>query len=67
MTALADTHELRYQIQMCRSQKDLDRIIRRNKKAIHRHSFLKLVIENTRRIIRRFESQKLICSTYLQS
>jgi len=67
MTALSDTHELRYQIQMCRSQEELDKIVRRNKKTIHAHSFMRLVIENTRRIIRRFEYQRLSCLTHLQN
>jgi hypothetical protein len=59
--------ELRYQIQMCRSQEELDKVVRRNRKAIHEHSFMRFVIENTRRNIRHIEHARAICQTYLQN
>jgi hypothetical protein len=67
MNQLTDTRELRYRIQMCKSQDELDRIVKRNKSAIHEHSYMSFVIENTRRTIRHIETTHLACMTYLQN
>jgi hypothetical protein len=64
---MTETKELRYRIQMCRSQEELDLIVRRNRAAIHEHSFMRFVIENTRRNIRHIEHANAICKTYLQN
>jgi hypothetical protein len=64
---MKETKELRYQIQKARSQKELDLIVRRNKSAIHEHSFMRFVVENTRRNIRHIEHAKAVCQTYLQN
>lgn len=61
------TKELRYQIQMCRTQEELDRIVRRNKSSIHEHSYLSFIVENTRRVIRHIETIKYHCQTHLQN
>lgn len=67
MNALADTRELRYRIQMCKSQDELDRIVKRNKTAIHEHSYMRFVIENTRRVIRHIETIQMAYLSYLQN
>lgn len=68
MTAnLELTKELRYRIQMCKSQTELDRIVKRNKSVIHEHSYMSFVVENTRRIIRHYETMRLACLDYLKN
>ena len=67
MKNLELTKELRYQIQMSRTQEELDRIIRRNKAVIHEHSYMRFVVENTWRVIRHIETAKMNCKTYLQN
>ncbi len=64
---MKETKELRYQISMCRDQESLDRIVKRNRSLIHEHSYLRFVVENSRRVIRHIEHAKNICQTYLQN
>ena len=64
---MKDTKELRYAIQKARNQEELDLIVKRNREAIHEHSFMKFVVENTRRNIRHIEHARTICKTFLQN
>jgi len=61
------TKELRYQIQMCRDQESLDKIVKRNKSVIHEHSYMRFIVENSRRVIRHIEHAKIMCRSYLQN
>lgn len=67
MNNLELTRDLRYQIQMCKSQSELDTVIKHNRRAIHEHSYMKFVVENTRRVIRHIETIKYHCQTHLQN
>lgn len=67
MKNLELTRDLRYQIQMCKSQSELDTVIKHNRRAIHEHSYMRFVVENTRRVIRHIETARDICQLYLQN
>lgn len=67
MKNLELTKDLRYLIQMSRSQEELDRIVRRNKSSIHEHSYLSFIVENTRRVIRHIETARVMCNSYLKN